>query len=83
MLRAELTYSRSGNFFGSLFARKQDLEDTRVLDQRTAELGIRARWQLGKLNVDGTISVLDVRRGMSDSRDYRMMLNVRRRFSWR
>ena len=83
LLRAELTYGRNGNLLGSLFARKQELEDTRLLDQRTAELGVRARWRFGKLDVNGTISVLDVRRGTSDSRDYRMMINVKRRFSWR
>lgn len=83
LLRAVLTYRRNGNFFASLFARKQEIEDTRVLDQRTEELGIRTRWRIGKLAVNGTISVLDVQRGTSDTRDYRMMLDVKRRFSWR
>jgi hypothetical protein len=82
LLRAELTYGRNGNLFGSLFAALQDLEDTRVIDQRRTELGIEARWQLGKLDVNGTISVRDVERGASDTRDYRAMLHVKRRFSW-
>jgi hypothetical protein len=83
LLRAELNYRRNGNLDGALYATLQDLEDSRLLDERRAGLGIRARWRLGKLTVNGTISVLDVRRGMSDSRDYRAMLSVQRRFSGR
>jgi hypothetical protein len=83
LMRAELTYGRNGNLDGSLFASLQDLEDSRVPDERKSELGIRARWRLGKLTVNGTMSVLDAQRDTQDSRDYRVMLRVKRRFSWR
>jgi hypothetical protein len=83
LLRAELTYQRNGSLDGALFATLQDLEDSRLLDERKKGLGIRARWRFGKLDVNGTISVVDLDRGIKNSRDVRAMLKVKRRFSWR
>lgn len=83
LLRAELTYGRNGSFYGSLYASMQELEDSRLLDERKTGLGIRARWQFGKLSVNGTVSILKTDRGTRDSRNARAMLSVKRRFSWR
>jgi len=80
LLRADLTYARIANLYAVLFASVEDLEDSLVPDQRTAEFGLQARYRLGKLELNGTLSAIDVERGDTDSREYRVMLRVKRRF---
>jgi len=82
LLRAELSDGRNGSFAGSVYASMQELEDSRLLDEQKSALGIRARWQYGKLTVSGTVSMLETDRGARKSSDTRAMLKVRRRFSW-
>ena len=83
LLRAELSYGRNGSFSGSLYATMQELEDSRLANERKTGFGLRARWVIGKLTVSGNVSILETERDHRRSSDTRAMLKVQRRFSWR
>ncbi len=79
-VRATLTYARNTNLYVDVFAGVEDFEDTLVPDERTAELGVQARWRYGKLEVNPSLKVIDVERGDTDSRETRAFVRVIRRF---
>lgn len=80
VLRATLTYARSASLYAAVYATVEDFDDTLVQPQRTTEAGVEVRWQLGKLEVDPSLRVIDVERGNTDSREYRAIVRVIRRF---
>lgn len=79
-VRATLTYARNTNLYVDVFAGVEDFEDTLVPDEHLAELGVQARWRLGKLEVNPSLKVIDVEREDTDSRETRAFVRVIRRF---
>ena len=79
-IRADLTYTRDANFRVEWFGEVRDLQDSQVPDDHIEEIGMRARWRLGKLDVVPTLRYIDRRRGATDLRDRRATLRVIRRF---
>jgi hypothetical protein len=63
-----------------LFFRFRDLDDTTSLDQQDIEIGIRARFRFGKLEIDPLLRWAQNRRGSTTSTDLRGFLSLRRRF---
>jgi hypothetical protein len=78
--RASLTYTARANLFSEAFASYRDLEDTLVQDEETTELGMKARWRLGKLTVAPSLRYIERLRGDTDSDDIRATLRVNRGF---
>ncbi len=79
-LRGLLTFTRDANFRIELFGEVREYEDTLVPDERHEEVGARALWRLGKLDVRPTIKYIQRRRGDTDLKDHRATLRVIRRF---
>jgi hypothetical protein len=79
-LRAVWTYALHANLFAEAFASVRDLEDTLVVDERSLEAGLTARWIFGKLEIIPALKLIDRRRGDTDTTDYRATLRVVRRF---
>ncbi|MDH3673056.1 MAG: hypothetical protein OES46_18155, partial [Gammaproteobacteria bacterium] len=78
--RAALSYRPRTNLSAEFFASVRDIEDTLVQDERRTELGVLAHWSYGKLEVHPSLTIIDIERDTSDSRDYRAFVRVIRRF---
>ncbi len=78
--RATLTYLLGPSLFAEAFAGVRHLKDTLVPTERIIEAGLRVRWMFRKIEVDPTLEFFDRRRGDTDTKDYRAMLHIIRRF---
>lgn len=78
--RASVTYLFGATVYAEAFARLLVLKDTQVPTERTAEAGLRVRWTFRKLEIDPTLQFIDRRRGETDTKDFRAILRVIRRF---
>ncbi len=78
--RATLSYVLGASLIADAFAGISRLKDSMVPTERTIEAGLRVRWTFRKLEVDPTFEFFDRRRGDTDTKDYRVMLHVIRRF---
>jgi hypothetical protein len=78
--RATLSYVLNANLFVDLFLGMSHLKDSEVPTERDIEAGLRVRWTFRKLEIDPSFEFFDRRRGDTDTKDYRAMLHIIRRF---
>ncbi len=78
--RATLNYALDASLFAEAFAGMRLLKDTLVPTERTLEAGLRVRWTFRRIEVDPTLQFIDRRRGETDTKDFRAILRMIRRF---
>lgn len=80
--RATLTYTPGPNLFVDAYAGIRWLLDSDVPTERVTEAGVRARWFFRKIEIIPSLQFFDRNRGDTDSKEYRAMLRIVRRFSY-
>lgn len=78
--RLTLSYLLGASLFADAFVGVRHLKDSSVPTERTLEAGLRVRWTFRKLEVDPSLEFFDRRRGDTDTKDFRAMVRIIRRF---
>ncbi len=78
--RATLNYALDASLFAEAFGGMRLLKDTLVPTERTLEAGLRVRWTFRRIEVDPTLQFIDRRLGETNTKDYRAILRLIRRF---
>ncbi len=78
--RATVSYRWDADIFSDAFIGMGIFDDTLTLRERTAEAGLRVRWLYRRVEILPSLEFHDRRRGDTDTRDFRAMLRIIRRF---
>ncbi len=77
---ATLTYVFDSRLFADLSAGVRRLRDTLLPTEQAVDVTLRARWLIRDLEVAPTVEFHDLQRGDTETKMYRAVLNVTRRF---
>ncbi len=77
---ASLTYALNADLFADALAGIQWLKDSGLPSDRTIQASVRVRWFIGKLELNPELAFADRSRGDTDTKEYRAMLHIIRRF---
>ena len=80
--RATLTYAWNSSLFLDAFGGYRRLTDTQVPMEQFTEAGVRARYYYRRVEIAPTFQYTNQRRGDTESREFRAMLQMIRRFSY-
>ncbi|HSB68489.1 MAG TPA: hypothetical protein VLT62_04030 [Candidatus Methylomirabilis sp.] len=78
--RATLTYALNASLFAEALGEIRWLKDTLNPTERNTEITFRLRWLIRRIEVNPTLQFFDRRRGDTDTKEYRVVLQVIRRF---
>ncbi len=78
--RATLSYTLNATLFADGFAAVRDLMDSTVPNERITEAGVRAQWFFRNVTILPSLGFIDRRRGDTDTKEYRLRLDLIRRF---
>lgn len=78
--RTTLTYALNASLFADVIGEYRWLKDTLNPTERNTEATFRLRWFVRKLEVNPTLQFFDRRRGDTDTKEYRAVLYLIRRF---
>jgi len=80
--RATVTYLWNSSLFIDAFGGYRRLNDSQVPTDQVTEAGVRARWYYRKVEISPTFQFTNRQRGDTESREFRLMLQMIRRFSY-
>ena len=80
--RTTLTYLWNSSLFLDAFGGYRRLKDSQVPMEQVSEVGLRARYFYRNVEIAPTFQFTSRQRGDTDSREFRVMLQMIRRFSY-
>jgi hypothetical protein len=80
--RATATYMYQDNLFVDGFAGFRRSQDTEAPTEQVNDVGLRARWRYAQLEISPSVQFSNRKRGDSDSKEFRAIIELIRRFSY-